>query len=262
MTRIYFNRDEQNYLLPNDKPGIISRLRRASTAINVTAVQIGASRAFLRELPNQVEPTLNEFRWQYLKFQEHSTKLKCSLISLLLLALPIFSVTFLLPAEATRVAPRWEALVKKANAEFERGRYHPANRLYRSALAILERQGAYDIRLAIVMKDIGRVQHTLMNNPSARLWDGKAAVIYKHEIDTHQLGGEYSTTGTADASQRLRPACPVCHENFHVIPIHFGDGTGYEGPVPSESDVRFTLKPAPRDVSEERWYCKGCKQLF
>jgi hypothetical protein len=187
-----------------------------------------------------------------------------ALIALLFLAILSFVGTVNIPsAEAAKTVPRWEPLVQQANIDFERGRYWAAIRQYKSALGLLERQGAYDLRNAVVMKNIARVYHTTIKHEAARLWDGKAAVLYKHELDTKQLGAEYSSKETPELSGlKLRPACPLCHENHRVIPLHLGEGTGYEGPVPAESDPKFIHKPAPGDVHEERWYCKACKQTF
>ncbi len=186
--------------------------------------------------------------------------------SLAIIAFPAIiaiSVTVFTPvARATHVIERWEPIVKQANLELDHGRYHPALHLYKTALGILEKQGAYDIRSAVVMKDMARVYRILMNRSLAKLWESKAALVYKEEIDKNQLGSEYSRQETELVGQRLRPACPVCHDNFKVVPIHLGEGTGYDGPVPAETDPRFVQKPAAKDTTEERWYCKGCKQDF
>lgn len=190
----------------------------------------------------------------------NTTLFNLTLSAALILVLSIVSTP---AALAAKVAPQWESIVKQANIEVGRGRYPQALKGYKTALSILENQGAYDIRTAVVMKNIARMYRSQMKQSAARLWDGKAAIIYQNEIDENQLGSEYLQKETPDLTgQRLRPACPLCHENHRVIPIHFGPGSGYDGAVPPESDVRFNKKPATKDVLEERWYCKNCQQMF
>jgi hypothetical protein len=221
------------------------------------------------QYPNQTsgfsraQPCRKNAAKQYAGTRSGSKSPVAIIASLMLATLSSLSTICAPHAEAAKPEPRWEPLVKQANVEFERGRYGTAMRLYKSALGMLEKQGAYDLRSAVVMKNIARVYHTTIKPEAARLWDGKAALLYKHELDNKQLGGEYSTKETAELSGlKLRPACPLCHENHRVVPLHLGDGTGYEGPVPAESDPRFIHKPATSDIHEERWYCKACKQSF
>lgn len=164
---------------------------------------------------------------------------------------------------AKKVEPTWEVLVKKGNIYMARERMPDARKLYRQALKVLEDQNCMDLRKAIVLHDLAETYRVDSNWHAARLHDLKSSAIYQHEIENNQLGSEYSHSNPVkvDAAS-LKPACPVCHENWKVVPIHYGKSSGYPDAVPHDSSPSYTHKPGGEQVGDQRWYCRVCHQSF
>jgi hypothetical protein len=157
----------------------------------------------------------------------------------------------------------WEELVLKGNEYRDRSRSSDAQRCYIAALKVIEKQGIDDIRKAIVLNNQADIYRIEDNRYRARLHEQHSALIYRREIEHHQLGYEYSSDQPVDfSSGSLRPLCYLCHENWKVVPLLYGPGTGYDGEVPSEDDAAFTHKPGGPVRGDQRWYCRDCHQAF
>lgn len=151
----------------------------------------------------------------------------------------------------------------KGNQYEERVRLDDAIEYYLQAIEILEKQNIDDIRAAVVYKDIAAAYAGDLKPHMAKIYENKSAEIYKREIEEGKLGAEYTQTDNLDPLFiTLRPACPLCHLIKGVVPLRFGADTGYSGTQPAESSAKFTHKPAGEEISDERWYCKSCKQMF
>lgn len=164
---------------------------------------------------------------------------------------------------AEKQAESWEQQVKRGNQYRDRGRLTDARKYYFSAVKILEKQDIQDIRMALVLHDIAETYRTESKFHEARLNDVRCNSIYKREIAAHQLGYEYASKKPVKIEEgSLRPHCYLCHENWKVVPVRYGEGSGYEGEVPAESDLKFTHKPGGREYCDQRWYCRDCHQSF
>jgi hypothetical protein len=161
-------------------------------------------------------------------------------------------------------AGSWEGLCIRGNNSHEQGRAPDARKNYYAALKILEKEHANDLRLAILLNNIAETYRIENNRMQARITELRAADIYKREIQAHRLGYEYSCQKPIDFnSGSLRPYCYLCHENWKVVPILYGNSTGYDGDqVPSEDDAAFTHKPGGAVWCDQRWYCRECHQSF
>lgn len=178
----------------------------------------------------------------------------------------ICMLTFAAFSEAKKAEPpplTWEILVKRGNDYMARDRMPDARKFYRLALKILEDQQCDDLRKAIVLHDLAETYRFDSNWQGARMNDLLSSAIYQKEIEKGQLGPEYSHKNPVQInSGSLRPACLICHENWKVVPIHYGPKTGYDGAVPHDSDPAFTHKPGGEQHCDQRWYCKTCHQNF
>ncbi len=174
------------------------------------------------------------------------------------------AISFILPAiAADKKQDSWEEIVKRGNVYFERDRTPDARRYYQMALKILIKLNAKDIRKAIVLHNIAETYRREQNYYEARMDDLQSSEIYKQEINNHQLGREYSSKKPISIEAgSLRPACYLCHENWKVVPILYGESTGYVGEPPAESEWKFTHKPGGKEISDQRWYCRDCHQAF
>ncbi len=188
---------------------------------------------------------------------------KNSLALLFVLCLILAHSAGLTSWAAESKADNWEALVRKGNLYRDRDRMPDARRYYQSAIHILEKKGLADIRTAIVFHDIAETYRGETKYYQARMEELKASEIYKQEIKDHLLGREYSSKKPIEIEAgSLRPACYLCHENWKVVPILYGEKNGYAGEAPAESDWKFTHKPGGTEYSDQRWYCRDCHQAF
>ena len=181
----------------------------------------------------------------------------------LLAACTFLSTTNSLANSAEQKGPTWEELVLKGTEYRERSRYAPARKYYDSALRVQEKQKIEDIRRALVLHDIAETYRAETKWHEARVNDMLAHSIYAREIKDKQLGYEYSSKKPVSVhGGSLRPACYICHENWKVVPILYGESTGYDGETPEESDWKFTHKPGGAQIGDQRWYCRECQQSF
>lgn len=167
-------------------------------------------------------------------------------------------------ASAKEVEIAWQEQVKEANLDFEKGRYSQARKLYQLALKQLEKEGCSDLRKAIVLHDIAMTYRAQTKFVEARLSELESNAIYKKEIKHNQLGREYMSKKSIKnfSAGSLRPVCYLCHENWKVVPLLYGEDDGYGGDIPDESEPSFTHKPAGAVHGDQRWYCRDCKQSF
>lgn len=185
--------------------------------------------------------------------------LTCSMLCMLFLAAPAGAKK----NDAQQPPLTWEMLVKRGNDYMARDRMPDARKFYRLALKILEDQQCDDLRKAVVLHDLAETYRFDSNWHQARMNDLLSSAIYQKEVEKGQLGPEYSHKNPVQInSGSLRPACLVCHENWKVVPILYGTKTGYDGPVPKDSDPAFTHKPGGDQHCDQRWYCKACHQNF
>ncbi len=157
----------------------------------------------------------------------------------------------------------FEELVLKGNEYRMHDHTADARRFYEDALKLLDKEGIHDMRRALVLYDIAETYRADQKYVPARMREVESSSIYKKEIKHNQLGREYSSTEPVkQESGSLRPACYLCHENWKVVPIIYGEKHGYEGQVPDESDWKYTHKPGGKHISDQRWYCRQCHQAF
>ncbi|MBX9688936.1 MAG: tetratricopeptide repeat protein [Candidatus Obscuribacterales bacterium] len=165
--------------------------------------------------------------------------------------------------DADKDLDAWISLVRKGNEYMERGRTNDARKFYSLALKLVEKRSIQDIRKALILHDLADAFRTETKFHEAKMLEVEANSIYKKEIADHQLGNEYSSKKPMDLSAgSLKPACLLCHENWKVVPITYGESTGYDGETPEESDWKFTHKPGGSQIGVQRWYCRECHQAF
>ena len=176
---------------------------------------------------------------------------------------PASAVPGLRSKKTSKIQFPWEELVKRGNNYMMRDRMPEARKYYRDALKILEDKKCDDLRKAVVLHDLAETYRFENNWHEARMNDVDSSAIYQRELSNNLLGGEYAHTKDFKVEPgSLRPACLVCHENWKVVPIQYGAKTGYDGPVPPDSDPAFTHKPGGIHIGDQRWYCRACHQPF
>lgn len=159
--------------------------------------------------------------------------------------------------------PGWEELTIKGNDYRDRGRFFDARRIYESALKMEDKLDIHDLRRALILHDIAETYRGETNFYRAKMTEVEAHAIYKEEIKNKQLGYEYSSKKSVTVTPgSLRPACYLCHENWKVVPMLYGENTGYSGEIPEESSSDFTHKHGGKELGDQRWYCRECHQSF
>ena len=182
----------------------------------------------------------------------------------LLLAILLLSSQILLEAQSKgKHEPTWEEMTIKGNEYRERNKFFEARRNYEVALKIEDKLDIHDLRRAIILHDIAESYRGETNFYRAKMTEVESHAIYKEEIKNRQLGYEYTSKKPIQMhSGSLRPACYLCHENWKVVPILYGESTGYDGEIPEESSSDFTHKHGGKEPADQRWYCRECRQSF
>lgn len=162
---------------------------------------------------------------------------------------------------AKKLEMSWEQLVQTGNDYADRVLTKAALKYYFEAVELMEEEKINDIRAAVVYKDIAAMYNVNSQRHMVKIYEDRCAGIYKHEMENGRLGSEYAKKENQDPLFiTLRPACPLCHKINKVIPIHYENSTESGAEVKNQDDARVWRLSS--DFSEERWYCRACKQLF